>query len=240
MATNDWFDDADWNRLVANTLARAEAVNAFMDGVVVFGGLLPSRARMMEGRINIGTDAGLVNAYIVTLPYSFTLSDGAELEFRPVATNTAGATVNVIDPDTPGGHGPIQMRNYAGAALTGGEAVQDAFVRLRYDLTNNCFRIVNPLTAVGSVTTFDINALTAETVPADADTLPIYDASALAQRKMTLPNLLVNGWTVAADVDPLADYTLIYDASAGALKKVLTGGIADEGALMLKAKFFCR
>ncbi len=80
-----------------------------------------------------------------------------------------------------------------------------------------------------------MNALTA---PADADRSPLYDASGAANVYMTLQNMLVVGWGVAAAVDAAADYVLIYDASAGLLKKTLVNTIADEGQHVLFARTF--
>lgn len=179
MATNDFFDDADWSRLVANTLARAEAVNAIADGVVVGFGRLPAQAALYEDRVSFGTDSGLVNAYIVTLPYTFTLTNGARFRFRPNSTNTTAATCN------PNSLGVLQIVNYAGTALTGGELISGVTAQLEYNSTSNHLRIVQPLTSVGSVTTFDINSMsTGSVVDPTADYVPMYDASLGAQVKV--------------------------------------------------------
>jgi len=68
-----------------------------------------------------------------------------------------------------------------------------------------------------------INALTAETSPAANDELALYDASAGTADKITLENLLkvINALTADSAPDPTADYTVSYDTSAGAAKKVL-------------------
>lgn len=84
----------------------------------------------------------------------------------------------------------------------------------------------------------DLTSLTVETAPADADLGALYDASATAHRKMTLQNLLLVGWAVAAAVDPSADYVLIYDASAGVLGKTLVSTIADSGQIALYDSIF--
>lgn len=81
----------------------------------------------------------------------------------------------------------------------------------------------------------DITSMTAYTAPVDADQLAAYDTTGTSHKKITLQNLLVVGWGVAAAVDAAADYTLIYDASANALKKTLVSTIADEGQLALVA-----
>jgi hypothetical protein len=70
---------------------------------------------------------------------------------------------------------------------------------------------------------FDINDFTAETAPALADLVEIFDASASAKRKMTLENLLnvINLITTDSSPDVFADYLLTYDTSGTASKKVL-------------------
>lgn len=72
-----------------------------------------------------------------------------------------------------------------------------------------------------------INSLTAETAPAVADLLGLYDASAAAYRKMTLENALkvINLLTADTSPDPTADYVVTFDASAAAAKKVLLGDL---------------
>jgi hypothetical protein len=66
---------------------------------------------------------------------------------------------------------------------------------------------------------------TAETTVALADTVPIYDASATAGRKMTVENILkaINLATEDTDPDSTADFVLTYDTSASGIKKVKPG-----------------
>ncbi len=233
---NDFFDAADYNALTRNTRALAEAVMAIAAAVEAGFDLLPSNLSIRQGRITfVATDTGSVNAHLVSMPETPpAYSDGLQVIFRASTTNTAAASINVDS------LGVKDLRNYAGAALTGGEIVSGAMIAVRYDASGGYFRIENPLTAVASVTAFNIDSMTAETTPADADTVPFYDASASAQRKMTLQNLLLVGWGIAAAVDPAADYVLIYDASTGLLKKTLVNTVADEGSLILATQVFGR
>jgi hypothetical protein len=66
-----------------------------------------------------------------------------------------------------------------------------------------------------------INSLTAETAPALADSVAIYDASAAADRKMTLENALkvLDALTEDTAPDAGADFLLAYDTSAAGAKK---------------------
>lgn len=77
----------------------------------------------------------------------------------------------------------------------------------------------------------DISSVTAETVPAISDEVLIYDASAVANRKMTLENIFktTNVMTAETAVVMSTDLVPIYDASAAAPRKMsvdnLVGGV---------------
>lgn len=85
--------------------------------------------------------------------------------------------------------------------------------------------LLDDTTAAAARTTLDvsqaINSLTAETAPAAGDLLPLYDASATADRKMTLSNMLkvVNDLAEDTTPDKAADFVLTYDTSASGVKK---------------------
>ena len=85
--------------------------------------------------------------------------------------------------------------------------------------------LLDDTTAAAARTTLDvtqaINSLTAETAPASGDLLPLYDASAAADRKMTLSNMLkvVNDLAEDTTPDKAADFVLTYDTSAGGARK---------------------
>jgi len=183
-----------WNNLVSltrRTLARAEAVNSILGAIKAGFDLFPSLARLREERVSYGVDTGVVNAHIVTVPYAFTVTDGARLSFKPINTNTGAAVVDVR-PTGLAALGNIAIVDYGGNALTGGEILQGGFVELRYNAASAHFRITNPLVDVGSVTTFDVNALTVGTeVDALNDYVPIHDASAGALRKVP-PRLIAD------------------------------------------------
>jgi len=196
-----------WNNLVAltrRTLARAEAVNSILAAIKGGFDLLPSKARMYEERVSYGVDSGVVNAYIVTTPYAFTLTDGARICFKALVTNT-GASVVDVRPTGLAALGNISLVDLGGNALTGGEVMAGLFTEARYNSATAKFHIVNPNVSIGSVVTFSIPALTTGT-----------------------------------DVDPAADYVPIYDASAGAQRKVLASQIADEANLVLASQVFGR
>lgn len=68
---------------------------------------------------------------------------------------------------------------------------------------------------------FNINGLSAETSPAVADTLPLYDASAGANRKMTIANFFKAITALTAETSvALDDELALYDTSASATDKI--------------------
>lgn len=73
------------------------------------------------------------------------------------------------------------------------------------------------------------NDLLAETAPAVADEVFLYDASVLTVDRITLENLLKVINSLAEDASPslTADFLLSYDTSAAAVKKVKPGTITD-------------
>lgn len=179
--TNGYMDTGvDYDEVSRLAIVRAEDLVAVAAAVVAGFGKLPSEARLKEGRVTYcGATGGTANAQTATAPYTMTATDGATIRVKWVFTNTAALTLTMAV------FGTLAVTDYAGNALTGGEAVAGAFSELTYNSTSNHWRISNPQVSVGSVTTFDITALTTGTdVDATADYVPIYDASAGGQRKV--------------------------------------------------------
>lgn len=158
-------------------------------------------------------------------PYS-----GAKLNFYVTATSTpkntysdAGLTTpnaNPVVADSAGRFGPIYLAtdaNYKAVLTTSAGATIATF---------------DPLPG-----TVDINGLSALTAPATADELPIYDASAAANKKITLENMLkvINSLTEDTAPDMAADFLLTYDASAGAVKKALANKVGAQLVATLTA-----
>lgn len=153
-----------WNNLVAlvrRTNARAEAVNSILGAIKAGFDLFPSKARLYEERVSYCVDTGLANAYILTPTYALTLTDGARVSFRALATNSGPSTANVYS------LGNVSITNYAGAALGGGEIVAGAFTEMRYSSASTKWQIINPVTAVASVSVNNnVKASTTDTTPA--------------------------------------------------------------------------
>lgn len=161
-----------WNNLVAltrRTLARAEAVNSILSAIKAGFDLLPSKARLYEERVSYGVDSGVANAYIVAIPYAFTLSDGARICFKALATNS-GASVIDVRPTGLAALGNIPIVDQGGNALGGGEIMGDVFTELRYNTITAKFHIVNPNVSIGTVTVNNLAKVTgADTTPGTID-----------------------------------------------------------------------
>ena len=222
---NSFFDTGDYTALARNTLARAASVNNIFAAVEAGFDHLPDKLSIQQSKATfVASDTGTANAYVISLektPPAY--SDGMHICFRANSTNTGAATVNV------NGLGVKSLKDYSGAALSAGAIVSGAFTSAIYDNTNGYFRVIAPLVTISSVSTFSINTLTAETSPADADTLGLYDASATADRKMTFNNVLMTGWS--ANTSPAdADTVLTGDASDSAnLKKMTFSNLLVNG-----------
>lgn len=76
-----------------------------------------------------------------------------------------------------------------------------------------------------------MGTLTAETVPVTTDSVILYDASESAANKMTLDLFLsvMNDLTALGSADQAADYVMVYDTTAGAVRKVLISGLGASG-----------
>ena len=93
------------------------------------------------------------------------------------------------------------------------------------------------LTFTEQSSTFNIGGLSSETVmDASVDYLAFYDDSAASTKKILLENLAIEGLTdLGATVDSTNDEILVYDNSAGILKRtapsnvVAAGGVANGG-----------
>lgn len=157
------------------------------------------------------TTGGTSTAYTLTTNTVFTtlaLLSGQALTVKFNATNGAAATLNVD------GLGAKALETAVGTALPAGQILADSIHRVTYDNANSAF-------IVQSVFPTDVNSLTAETAPAVADLVALYDSSASAHRKMTLANLLKVVTSLTAETSPATDdELLLYDTSGTSADKI--------------------
>ncbi len=184
------------------------------------------------------TTGGTATAY--TLAPSGTYSAyAARMAFLVKVHVACGAapTLNV------GALGAKVMKWPDGTALAAGDLALNAVAYVVYDGTD--FLVLTVPTSVvasagsgllktGTSVALDVNGLAAETAPAAADAVPLHDASAGANRKMTLDNLFKHTNNLAEDTAPdeAADFLLAYDTSAAAAKKVKPNNLAITGTLL--------
>ena len=170
--SNDFFNFV--TALVRKTTARAEPLNTLFTSIQTGFGLLPTKAQLYEGRVNFcGLDTGAANAYVVTAPWTVTLSNGLRLVWVPANTNSGASVLNA------NALGNVAVTDYGGNALTGGELAAGTAVETIYLAASNQHRILNPLVSIGTVTVNNLLKISG------GDTTPGY-----GENKITASGLL--------------------------------------------------
>ena len=167
-----------------------------------------------SGNIETG---GSSTAYTVTSNQSLApLADGYTITVRMHTANGASATLNVDST------GAKAIRTGNATALVEGALTADSVHRFTYDSDDDCWYINAFFTTTSlPLSGLLINGATAVTTPAADDEAPIYDASATANRKITLANLLKVITALTAETAPAVDDELaLYDLSATATDKI--------------------
>lgn len=145
---NEYYDATP---ITAHTTARSAEVNAQTAAIEAGLDKLPSEDNLKRGKVQGAVDSGTPNAYILTATHAkATYAEGDTYRFRALNTNSSTATVNIKNASAVL-IGVVQIRNYAGAVLSGGEIVADAFTTISYDASGGYFRIESPLASVASV-----------------------------------------------------------------------------------------
>jgi hypothetical protein len=172
---------------------------------------MASVAKYRDDTAGTLTTGGTSTAYTITSNQTFgSLAelDGNELTVKFNATNGASPTLNVD------GLGAKALHAFVGAAVPTGALLENSIHRLTYDNSNNCF-VINGWVPI------QITSQTAETSPAVLDELAFYDASASANRKITVANFLKVVTSLTAETAvATADELLLYDASASTADKI--------------------
>lgn len=108
-----------------------------------------------------------------------------------------------------------------GVAVPTGALISGTPYMVRYVHATTEFIVLNP--SIRPNTALDIIGGTQLTAPVNNDTLPIYDLSATANKRILLSDFftVINDFTADASPDKAADYVVTYDASAATSKKVL-------------------
>ena len=78
------------------TLAKSSDVNAIKAATGIAFALLPSETKLQRGTVNFAVDTGTANTYVAALDASITTyTDGLQVVFRPLASNTSTSTINL-------------------------------------------------------------------------------------------------------------------------------------------------
>lgn len=177
--------------------------------------MMAAIAKFRDDNAGSLTTGGTSTAYTLTTNATFaslTELSGNTLTVRFNATNGAAPTLNVDS------LGAKNIQTASGTAVATGALLADSVHRLTYDNSIPAFLLQNNHS---SLVGLNITGGTAETSPAVADEIPLYDASATANRKMTLANLFKVITSLTAETSPATDDELaLYDASASTADKI--------------------
>lgn len=165
------------------------------------------------------TTGGTSTAYTVTTNATYaSASDmsGAIFTIIPNATSGASPTLAVD------GLTARAINISTGVAVPTGYLVSGTPYLVKYVHASTEF-IVLGQAGKNTLAALDLITGTQETAIATDDTLPLYDLSATANRRMLVSDFLkvINALSADASPDASADYVMTYDASATAAKKVL-------------------
>jgi len=131
--TNPYYERG--SSFTGHTLARSETVQAELDAVQAGFALLPNPNSLVGGATIYATDAGVANAYALTLNYTITeYSDGLIVAWAPLYTNTGASTVNLNS------LGVKNVTRYNGDVLRAGDLPAGCIVLIGYKGTS--FRIL--------------------------------------------------------------------------------------------------
>lgn len=132
--SNEFYVNGD--TLVGGTTANAADVKAEFDAIQAGFDKLPTEAQLKSGNLNYAVDSGAADAYVVTMPQTWTAyTAGWHLTFKVANANTGASTINVD------GLGVKAIKKTDGSALDAGDLVAGALVTLVYDGTN--FQVLN-------------------------------------------------------------------------------------------------
>ena len=131
-----YFDPATVT-IAAGTRALASQVNTVSNAISAGFDKLPTEIELKLGTTRYAVDTGAADAYIVTLPYVPTLTDGFNLSFKTVNANTGASTINVNS------LGIKSIVNTDGSALVAGTFGVNAIVIIAYESGGDRFILVS-------------------------------------------------------------------------------------------------
>ena len=115
----------------ANTLARAENVDAELVTIVAAFDKIPEQLSLEQDRAAFATDTGAADAYVVAMPATLlAYTTGLSVRMKAVNANTGASTINVD------GLGVKTITRFNGDALLAGDIPADSVLEFYYDGTN--------------------------------------------------------------------------------------------------------
>lgn len=140
---NDYFNHVT-NVIPAGVRATAAQVNNIATEIATGLDKLPTEVEIKQNRtIYAPTDTGAADAYVVSLPYTPTLTDGLNLIWKAANANTGASTLNV------NGLGAKNLLLASGAALVGGDILANQQIWVSYESVSDTFRILSQSSSAG-------------------------------------------------------------------------------------------
>jgi hypothetical protein len=138
----------------ANTLARAESMATEFITIQSAFNKIPEQVSLEQDRAAYALDTGAADAYVVTMPSTWTAyTTGAKLQMKAVNVNTGASTINVD------GLGVKTITRFNGDALAAGDIPAGSIMEYLYDGTN--FQTVG-ISITGHVIGTDVQAWDAQ------------------------------------------------------------------------------
>lgn len=136
----------------AGELVDNDKLNLLGSPVLTVGGGL-EWTQMKVDDVWYGTNAGLVNAYILTLPNAnndrASLVDGVAVCFKPSLTNTLAAATLTLKMSTGTTIISKLIKKRNNQALSVGDLQAGVFYHVRYDSVNDCWQLLSPWASLG-------------------------------------------------------------------------------------------
>ncbi|MBE9565107.1 MAG: hypothetical protein IMF17_07655 [Proteobacteria bacterium] len=171
---NDYFIHLD-NIIPKGSRATAAQVNNIADEIAVGLDKLPTESELKQGELNYSTDTGIANAYVITLGYVPTLTDGLKVAVKVTNANTGSCTLDV------NATGEKALKHADGVDLAEGDLVDGQIFESRYDGTE--YRIIaKESSAAGIKTLYESNSDTNEYTDAEETKLAGIETAATADQ----------------------------------------------------------
>ncbi|MCP4472047.1 MAG: hypothetical protein GY815_15460, partial [Gammaproteobacteria bacterium] len=140
---NDYFNH-EANVILSGVRALAAQVNNIANEISAGLDKLPAEAELKLGTTRYAVDTGAADAYVATMPYVPTLTDGFEITFRAIATNTGASTLNV------NAQGAKAILNNDGTNLVAGAISLNGMVTVRYSSVGDNYQMMSQNIAIGA------------------------------------------------------------------------------------------